>query len=150
MIRAFVSGDRLTGLDDELLGDLLPQMIAANDAAVEILADEIRRQLSRTIGTGKPYRGKKRKGQIAAAADAPPVKQTGGLYGAVKAMKSKRKGNRVDGYVRIDHDGAGMNEFGGHDKRGRYHPPHPFVRPAEEIARPLIYDAIDARLGVDR
>lgn len=150
MVRAFVAGDRLTGLSDELLGDLLPQMVTAVDAGVEILRDEIRDQLSRSIGTGRPYRGQKRKGQRAAAEGEPPARHSGELYEAVKATgKAKRKGSRVEGYVRIDFPGAGMLEFGGKDKKGRYHPPHPYARPADMAAAPKIYDAIDARLGVE-
>lgn len=148
MVRAFVSGDDLTGLSDELLDDLLPQMIAANDEAVGILAAEIRTNLSRTTGTGRPYRGKKRKGQRAAGPGAAPVRQSGELYRSVKEMASRRKGSRVEGYVRIDHPGAGRLEFGGRDKRGRYHPPHPFARPADVTAEPKIREAIDRALGV--
>jgi hypothetical protein len=44
-----------------------------------------------------------------------------------------------------DQEHAARLEFGGRDKRGRYLPPHPYARPAEEIARPIV-DALMAEI----
>lgn len=83
-----------------------------------------------------------------AAEGEPLTKLTGEYVRSIERSRSKRKGNRVEGYAISRLPWAARQEFGGTDRLGRYLPPHPTARVAEANARRRMLDAIDERLGV--
>ncbi len=128
MIKAHVEGEGLQGLADELMEDMEPRMLAAVDAGARILLNAVREELSKI---GRPVAG------------GAPRMRTGRLIRSLRQETSKAFTRTVRGRVKSPEPYAGRLEWGGKDKRGRYIPPHPYWRPAEEKARSKIEAAMD-------
>lgn len=129
MIRAKIEGDSLEGLADEIYeGELEPRMVAAVNDATEILERAVERELSR--------RGPPREGDA-------PAYRTGELHKSIHRTPAKKRKRSVRGDVRSQLEQSARLEFGGTDSKGRYLPPHPYWRPAEEAAKGAILDRMD-------
>jgi len=129
---------RLTGEDiqlypEQLWAEILPRAEERIMAASEMLADRVRAVLSRV---GPPIRG------------GPPAKRTGELQRSINPLPIRHSRTSVSGGTgvwvedraerhRIAVKAAAL-EYGGTDKKGRVHPPYPFMRPTEEALRPAI------------
>lgn len=133
MIRGYVTGEKVEGLADELYAELEPRMVSAVEDASRILDAAVHPLLQRR---GKPIPG------------GPPAKVTGELDRSIRPLPIRKQKRGVRGGVgvwvddpkersRIAQKAAAL-EYGGTDKKGRYHPPYPFMRPAEEQARERI------------
>lgn len=130
MIRGYVSGEKVEGFADELYAELEPRMVAAVTEAAEILDAVIHPLLQRR---GEPVAG------------GPPAKVTGELDKAIQVLPVRVRKRSVSSGVGVwDEDPkkrgeiarkAAALEYGGTDKKGRVHPPFPFMRPAEERVR---------------
>src|SRR5690606_18049845 len=118
---------------DELYAELAPRMEERVRAASELLAGRLRTVLSRV---GDPIPG------------GPPARRTGELQRSMNPLPIRRTQTSVRGGAgvwvedaaerqRIARKAAAL-EYGGTDRKGRVHPPYPFLRPTEEALRGTI------------
>jgi hypothetical protein len=150
MIRVRLSDATTEGLADELFEELRPRMEAAITKGGTKIVERARSLLSRPAESasvvsfrmrGKVFRKKGRKVEFAgtthagAAAGEPPRMRTSELRDSVEAKPPRW----TKSSVRVEYGSAlpwaGRMEWGGKDNKGRYLPPHPFIRPAEEQMR---------------
>lgn len=130
MIRGYVSSEKIEGFADELYAELEPAIVAAVTDSAEILDAAVHPLLQRR---GEPVEG------------GPPAKVTGELDEAIKPLPTKKQKRGIRGGVGVwvedakeRHEiakKAAALEYGGTDKKGRYHPPYSFMRVAEEKVR---------------
>lgn len=141
MITAYIEGDVLDGFADALEEELEPRLIRAVNAGAEVLKREVRRLLSRAGD---------------AAPGGPPAYRTGELHDAMGVIPGRKSGRSVRAGVgvvdaspaeqsRIGRKAAAL-EYGGTDRKGRYHPPYPFMRPAVAATESEVRAAMDAAL----
>ena len=133
MIKVAVAGEQIEGFADELYAELEPAMERAVKDAAEILDAAVHPLLQRR---GEPIPG------------GPPAKITGELDESIKPLPIRKRKRSIRGGVGVWVDDSAKRheiakkaaalEYGGTDKKGRYHPPYPFMRPAEEMARERI------------
>jgi len=137
VIRVTVRGERVEGFADELYTELIPSMERQVTRASELFAD----RLKQTVGRPPP-----------STPGGPPARRSGELQRALNAIPIRRTKTSVRGGAgvwvddpaersRIARKAAAL-EYGGTDRKGRYHPPYPFLRPTEEALR----DAIERML----
>lgn len=154
-VRAYFSAESesdVKGLAEEILEDLRPRMERAVVEGAGIFAERTRQLLGRPVereaaevafakrsGDVVRLRGSRRMG---AEDGAPPRRDTGELQGSIttKPPRWTKRSVRVEWGSPLPQ--AGRLEWGGRDRTGRYIPPHPYMRPAEEAAR----DEVDRRL----
>jgi hypothetical protein len=130
VIRAYVAEAELTGLAAEIEEELEPLMLQAADAGAGVLLARVQQKLSRT-GASVP--------------GGPPAKITGELLGSFAVRKARKLKRSVEARVQVEDADkkkqgeiarkAAALEYGGTDKKGRVHPPYPYMRTAEEEAR---------------
>ena len=133
MIKVAVTGEQIDVFADELYAELIPVMEERVKAASELLASRLRTVLSRV---GEPIPG------------GPPARRTGELQRSMNPLPIRRTKTSVRGGAgvwvddpaersRIARKAAAL-EYGGTDRKGRVHPPYPFLRPTEEALRDTI------------
>lgn len=129
MIRAVVTGDKVELLAEDLYAELIPSMERKVKEASDLLALRLKQTVGRSTSTpgGPPA---KRTGELQRSLNPLPVRRT-------KTSVRAGAGVWVDNAEerqRIARKAAAL-EYGGKDKKGRVHPPYPFLRPTEEAAR---------------
>ena len=133
MIKVAVTGEQIEVFADTLYAELVPRMEERVRAASELLAGRLRTVLSRV---GDPIPG------------GPPARRTGELQRSMNPLPIRRTKTSVHGGAgvwvedaaerqRIARKAAAL-EYGGTDRKGRVHPPYPFLRPTEEALRDTI------------
>lgn len=130
MIRVQVTGEEIEVFAETLYEELRPAMEERVRAASELMAGRLRTVLSRI---GEPIPG------------LPPARVSGELQESMNPLPlrvtktSVRSGAGVwvddpEERARIARKAAAL-EYGGTDRKGRVHPPYPFLRPTEEALR---------------
>lgn len=133
MIKVAVTGEQIEVFAETLYAELAPRMEERVRAASELLAGRLRTVLSRV---GDPIPG------------GPPARRTGELQRSMNPLPIRRTKTSVRGgagvwvddpaeRARIARKAAAL-EYGGTDRKGRVHPPYPFLRPTEEALRDTI------------
>jgi len=133
VIRVEVTGEQIDVFADELYAELVPAMERQVRKASELLASRLKEVVGR-LGPSTP--------------GGPPARRTGELQRSLNPIPIRRTKTSVRGGAgvwvddpaersRIARKAAAL-EYGGTDKKGRYHPPYPFLRPTEEAMRTQI------------
>lgn len=133
MIRAYLSGEQIEDFAETLYEELRPRMEERVKSASELFAGRLQTALSRV---GDPIPG------------GPPARRTGELQRSMNPLPIRRTKTSVRGgagvwvddpaeRARIARKAAAL-EYGGTDRKGRVHPPYPFLRPTEEALRDTI------------